>query len=115
MPDPLEVTVASADIREFASVLDDLSRTLQDAVNEVRATAGVDFGEYANSQAASNKYVGRVTDIVRSLDALSAQTMYFTDGTVELARTYSDLSELNTAQASAITEALGESREGGEQ
>ncbi len=69
----------------------------------------VDFGVYANSHTASDRYISVVETRLQGVEGLIVTSERFTDGTNQLAREYTDVSELNRAQAQAITAALGES------
>lgn len=108
MTDPSQVTVAPADIRAFAAVLQDLTETLQQLRSSVTVAHNIDFGEYANSHTAADRYHGVVEDRLAGLDRLVTTTERFTDGTSELARNYTDVADLNQAHAQEVTQILGE-------
>lgn len=107
---PQEVTVTPSDVRAFATVLDDLTELLRRVRSEVLATHSADFGEYANSGAAADRYHRAVTQRATALDHLVTTSERFTDGTVQLAKDYDNVSELNAARAQAVTTALGTDR-----
>ncbi len=109
MSGPFELTVAPTDIRTFATVLDELTQTLRQLRSEVMDAQVVDFGVYANSHTASERYVSVVEARLQGVERLIATSERFTEGTNQLAREYTDVSDLNTAHAEAITAVLGES------
>jgi hypothetical protein len=110
--DANQVTVAPADIRAFAAVLDDLTAQMIAMRAQVLATNVIDFGEYAKSGALDERYHEAVAERAAGLDRMILTGERFTDGTAQLARDYSDVDDLNAARAQAITQALGE--QGGE-
>lgn len=102
------VTVAPADIRAFAAVLDELTALMTEIRAQVLATNVVDFGEYAKSGALDERYHEAVSERASGLDRMILTGERFTDGTAQLARDYSDVDDLNAARAQAIAQALGE-------
>lgn len=106
--DANQVTVAPADIRAFATVLEDLTALMTEMRRQVLAANVVDFGEYAKSGALDERYHEAVAERAAGLDRMILTGERFTDGTAQLARDYSDVDDLNAARAQAVTQALGE-------
>lgn len=106
-----DVSVAPSEIRTFSAVLDDLNSLLSDVRSRISTTSTIDFGEYANSGGTNQRYREAVTQRTNALNALIATSERFADGTAQLAKDYDTISELNTALASEITQALDKGEE----
>ncbi len=105
MTDTSKLTVDPGAIRDFARFLDAQAPALKRLRDRMRAAEGrrVDFGEHPSAPAAERKHAAAVTAAAEHSSRVVTRHEELVLGTEELAKQYSELSELNSAASGDIT------------
>lgn len=114
MTQPKNVSVDPGAIREFARFLDSQTAGLeriQQRMSDRRDTPP-DFGEHPGAAAAERQHQHAVKSATTSSRRLLERHEELVLGTEELAKQYADLSELNTARSSDVTEIMEQGAQG---
>lgn len=105
-----DITVSPGDIRDFARFLDEMASEIAAIETTMRGytdgTKPVDFGHYYASAAAAARHTGAVGTGHDNLRKLHGRTDEIVEGTLQLARQYAELEELNRVTAAAVTAEL---------
>lgn len=103
-----DVTVDPGAIRDFARFLDTQTQTLH-TIHRLMAHRGdlkPDFGQHPAADAAERHHLKSVRSAANAAEALAVRHEELVRGTEELAKQYTDLSELNAAASDDIITAM---------